>query len=790
MIRNYLAVFFRSIFRYKVFSLLNVFGITLGLTCFTVIGLFVEFEFSYDTFHDRPENIYRVVKDFVNIDGARVPDATTPPALAPALRAEVPEVEAVTRFVANGGRQNLFQYGDKQFNELELLRIDSSFFQVFDFKFIRGNKSQPFRGVHSMVLTESTARKYFGGEDPIGKIIRTNFNNQTDFEVTAVVKDVPANSHFKFQVLIPFQNLRNADTDWTRHTFYTYARLKPGSDPTSFQRKVQGIVASRKPDNLDVYHIQAIQDIHLQSSLKGELNQNGDLQYVQILIMIGVFVLLLAGVNYVNLTTAQSLKRAKEIGVRKVTGAFRRSLIGQFLMESITLVFASSLIALGLTSTELPYLVPVYGIDLSDLLFQSDSVRIALPLSVLSMGILAGLYPAFYLSSFRPLTVLHKKWDSAARGIRLRQGLVVFQFVISSSLIIAFLVIQQQVAFIKNKDLGFNQHAILVVPNATGNSNAEAIAEDFRKLADVKSVARASGGILGVRNSINGVGDRNGENRVSLNFMSIDYDFVATMGIELIEGRNFSPSFISDTSAIIINETAALQLGLQEPIVGQPLTWDDQAGVTRNVRVVGVVKDFHFTSFHEEIRPFGFVLGVGNGTTFFLKVNGSDITSTLVSIEKVWKKHNDNRPFEYAFQDEYTANLYASEERFQKLFSLFTMLAIAVACLGLFGLVMALSESKTKEIGIRKVLGSSVPGIIGLLTKEFIMLILIAFTIASPVSFMAMGAWLEGFAYRIDLQWHLFAIAGAITVMIALVTVCFQSLKAALANPVNSLRSD
>lgn len=790
MIKNYLVIFVRNMLRYKAFAVVNVVGLTLGIFCFTIIILFAEFEFSYDQFHQRSENLYRIVKDFVNVDGVRIPDATTPPALSAALLSDVPEVEAVTRFVPNGGRRNLFQYGDQQFYELELLRIDSSFFQVFDFEFVRGSEGQPFRGVHSMVLTESTARKYFGNEDPIGKTILTNFNNQTDFEVTAVVKDVPANSHFTFQVLIPFQNLRNADTDWNRHTFYTYVKLKPDSDPASFESKVQDVVHDRKPDNLDAYYIQSIEDIHLTSRLKGELGQNGDMQYVQILLLIGVFVLVIAGINYVNLTTAQSLKRAREIGVRKVTGAYRRSLIGQFLFESVALAFVSSLIAIGLVSLALPYLVPIFGTDLSGLLSRSDSIRIVLPASVVGIGILAGLYPAFYLSAFRPLSVLRGKMTSTSQGMRLRQGLVIFQFVVSCSLIIGFLVIQQQVAFIQNKDLGFNQHAILVVPNMTGTSSAEVVADDLRKLTNVQSVGRASDGILGVRNSINGVGNRNGDNRISLNFMQTDYDFIPTMSIDVIEGRNFSPSFISDSSAIIINEAAVLQLGLEKPVIGQTLTWDDEAGITRNVHVVGVVKDFHFTSFHEQIKPFGFVLGADNGSTFFIKMTGSSIPSTLESIRKVWKKHHPDKPFDYVFQDEYTAKLYASEERFQKLFSSFTMLAIAVACLGLFGLVTALSESKTKEIGIRKVLGSSVAGIIGLLTREFIGLVVIAFVIASPLSFIVMADWLEGFAYSVELQWHVFAIAGAITFIIATVTVCFQSMKAALANPVNSLRSE
>lgn len=790
MIKNYLVLFVRTILRYKTFSLINVSGLTLGITCFSIIMLFAEFEFSFDKFHRQPDHIYRIAKDFVNNEGLRIPDATTPSALSAKLRTDVPEVESVTRFFANGGRRNLFQYGDKQFYELELLRIDSTFFQVFDFEFIKGSKDKPFNSNHSVLLTESTARKYFGDENPIGKIIRTNISNQTEFEVTGVLKDVPLNSHFSFQVLIPFESSRNPDTDWKRHVFYTYARLRANSDPVAFESKVQNIVQGQVPENLDAYYIQAIRDIHLTSRLKGELGMNGDLQYVQTLLLIGVFVLVIAGINYVNLVTAQSLKRAKEIGIRKVSGAFRISLIFQFLFESVAMAIVASLFAMIIVSMILPYLTPILGVDLSSVLFASDAIRFILPASVLGIGILAGTYPAFYLSSFRPLSVLRGKLSSSGRGIHLRQGLVVFQFAVSSCLIISFLVIRQQVEFIHNKDLGFEQRAVLTVPNVIGKASPEAIAEDFRKIARVERVARASGGILGLRNAINGIADKNGDNHISLNFLRVDYEFIPTLGMEMFQGRNFSSAFPSDSMGIIINETAARQLGLEEPMIGQILMLDDESGGTQEVTIIGIVKDFHFTSFHEQIKPFGFIPEIGNGSTFFIRMNAMAVASTLEEVEKVWKKHCPDRPFDYVFQDEYTSKLHASEERFQKLFTSFTVLAIVVACLGLFGLVTAMSDSKTKEIGIRKVLGSSVTGIIGLLSKQFVTLVAIAFTIAAPLSFLMMRAWLEGFAYHVELRWQVLLTAGAMTFAIAMATVCFQSLKAAIANPVDSLRNE
>jgi putative ABC transport system permease protein len=465
MLQSYFTIFFRSFAKNRVFSAINILGLAIGITCFTIILLFVESEFSYDKFHHHPENVYRIVKDFVNKDGTEIPDATVPPALTPAIRRELPEVEHITRFMSSGGRRNLFEYGDKRFYELNLLRIDSSFFQVFDFLFLRGSKEHPFNGIHSVLLTETAARNYFGDEDPVGKIIRTNLNNQTDFEVAGVLADVPANSHFTFDVLIPFESGRNPDTNWTQHSFYTYARLKDASNPKAFESKVQEIVKKHLPDNLDRYHIQPLTDIHLTSRLKGELGQNGDLQYVRILLIIGIFVLVIAGINYVNLVTAQSAKRAREIGVRKVTGAFRGLLMGQFLFESVIMVLVASLLALILTSLLLPFTKQIFGSDLTASFSESTSIRTILPCSILAIGILSGIYPALYLSSFQPLKTLRGKFFSSAPGIQLRQWLVVFQFIMSSVLIIGFLVIHQQLEFIRNKNLGFDQQNVLTVAN-------------------------------------------------------------------------------------------------------------------------------------------------------------------------------------------------------------------------------------------------------------------------------------------------------------------------------------
>jgi len=789
MLKSYFNIVIRNFLKGKAFSLINTIGLALGISCFTLIMLFVENEISYDKFHNNSEDIYRIVKDFVNEDGTRIPDATTPPALSVALKNELPEVEHVTRFFPNWGRRNLLEYGDKRFYELNLLRVDSNFFNVFDFQFIHGSKEHPFNGIHSILLTETTARKYFGDENPVGKIIQTNINNSTIFQVSGVLKDVPNNSHFSFDILIPFESRRDADKDWEWYSFYTYARLKNPSDPGAFESKVVEMFKKFQPNSTNRFYIQPLTDIHLHSSLKWELGENSDIKYVRIVFVIGIFVLIIAAINFVNLVTAQAAKRAREVGIRKVTGALRHLLVTQFLFESTVIVLISTALSVILTTLLLSFGNVIIGSDLSSLFTESQFIRTILPFCVLTIGLLAGIYPALYLSSFQPIKVLRGSFFSSSHGIRLRQGLVIFQFTISTVLIIGFIVINRQLQFIGTKNLGFEQENVVLVPNVVGIANPEAIVDDFEKIHSVQSVARASG-ILGFTNSTIGVADQYQHNHIALNFIRADFDFLPTLKIDVLEGRNFSTEFPSDSSAIIINETAVAQLGLKQPVVGQQLQWDYESGRTNDVTIVGVVKDFHFTSFHEVIKPFGFILEVDNGSTFFLRIQQQDISATLEEIEKVWRKHNPDKPFEYSFQDEHTAKLHIIEHRFQKLFFIFTALAIVIACLGLFGLVTALAESKTKEIGIRKVLGSTVAGIIALLSKEFIKQVIIALIIAAPVAFYAARYWLESFAYRIVIDWKVFAVAGVTTVTIALVTVCFQAVKAALANPVKSLKED
>ncbi len=790
---NTLKATIRYFIKNKFSSLLNIAGLAIGLTGFTCIMLYVEHEFTFDKFHPGYEDTYRVVKDFVNADGSSVPDATTPPALAKALRTELTDVETATRFTRNGGRLFLMQYGDKRFYETRVISVDKEFFHVFDFNFIAGNKEKSLEQLHSIILTKSTAAKFFANEDPIGKTIRLNINGGTDYVVSGVLEDVPANSHFTFNVVIPFESRIDPDTDWQRSNFYTYARLKSGASPDVFLSNVQSIVKAHLPNTLDEYHVQALANIHLHSNLKSELAPNGDMDYVRILVLIGIFILVIACINYINLITARSSDRAREVGIRKAVGAVRMQLVRQFLAESALTVMIALVLVIIVTSFVLPLLTPITGVDLSAFLFKSQVARWSLPFALL-ISLAAGFYPAVYLSGFQPLKTLRGRFAAGQQGMRLRKALVIFQFTMSSALIMGTLIIMSQLDFMRSKDMGFNEDNVVLVPNVRGGIGGEAAVkgswdDKVRQLPGVISFARADG-VLGLNNSVNGVESAASNTHISLNFIRIDYDFIPTLDIQLQEGRNFSREFISDSSAIIINEEAVKQLGLQEPLLGQHLSWDDAAGIMHDVTIVGIAKDFHFTNLHRAIAPFGFILEVDNGSNFFIRTAPAKLESTLKGIERVWNEYNPGKPFNYTFQDQYIADLHMNDERFEKLFSAFTAIAIAIACLGLFGLTAFLAEARTKEIGVRKILGASVVGILELLSKDYVLMILVSLVLAFPLSYYIMLSWLQNFAYRVDIGWSVFLLAGIISIVLAVLTISFHAIKVATRNPVTALRSE
>lgn len=787
MLRNYIQVALRNLLRNKSASLIKIISLSVGMICFAVISLFVYHELSYDKFHEHPEQVFRVVKDFVNDDGSKIPDATTPPALAPVIQKDIPEVAYTTRVFPNWGRKYLFQYADKRFFEEKVYRVDSSFFDVFTFPFVKGDPQSSFKDLNNVLLTETAARKYFGDDDPIGKIITTDVG---DLMVTGVLKDLPQNSHFHFDFLVSVRKISgNLDTNWGFYNFYTYVRLHPQADAEAFKSKLQPLYKNYRPEGQAQYYAQALTDIHLKSNLKWELSANGDYSYIQILATIALFTILLAAINYINLVTAQSAKRAKEVGIRKVSGAMKNSLVVQFLFESLIMAIAATVISIAFVEAMLPAFSDLFNSTLS-FFDPQNYIVLCMVLGVgLATGLVAGIYPAFYLSSFQPVSVLKGSLSGFGGDSFLRKGLVTFQFVISTVLIIGTFVISGQVSFVKNKKLGFSKENILLIHNSGYLKNYSALLSEIKQTPGVLN-AGAADGVLGGQNWTTSVQAKDQEKGLLLNFLSTDYEFLNVMGVDFLDGRNFSRDTQADSTAIILNETAVKQLGLnKDEAIGTLINGgseDDPFYYT----VIGVIKDFHFTSFHESIKPFGFFLIESRVNKLFVKINGDNLSESIGKIQRVWESLIPEKPFEFMFQDEQVDKLYAGEVKFQTLFSSFTYVAIIIACLGLFGLSAYTAQQRTKEIGIRKVLGASVLGVTQLLSKEFLKLVLIAVAVSIPIAWYAMSEWLQNFAYHVELNVWMFVISGLAAIGIALVTVSFQSIKAGLANPVDSLRNE
>ena len=800
MIKNYFKIAFRNLLRYKGFSFINIFGLATGMACSLLIFLFVKDEVSYDRFHKDSDKIYRVVKDFVNDDGSRLPDATTPPALSPAMQREVPEVAHATRVFPSWGANFLIKYGDKKIMEEKLYRVDSSFFDVFTFPFTHGTAKDVFKEINSIVITESAAKRYFGNENPIGKTLQ--IDQMGDMMVKGVLKDVPYNSHFHFDFLISTRKFSgNTDANWGWYNFYTYIKVKAPVDLASLDKKIQDLYKRNDKDGKNIFYVQPLTGIHLSSNLKWELEPNSDKLYVYVFTIIAIFIILIAGINYVNLSTAKASVRAKEVGVRKVSGAFRSSLVNQFLVESVI----TCLIAAALAAIIAQLLLPV----VNDLTLKHLTV-IGNPLVVLYMigaalflGMVAGFFPAIYLSSFKPILVLKGLKFSDRGTLNLRRALVIVQFTISTALIIGALIISQQMQFIQSAKLGLNKDQVLIAKNSFAAQDRRAFLNEISQLPGIKEATTADG-VVGGQNWTNGMTLKGSQNSQLINFLSVGNDFVEAMGMQVKEGRSFSSKFPADTmnngiprgpldqniGSVLLNETAIKDLGIPEPVLGKQLLWGNDNDTMYYVTIVGILKDFHFTSLKNRIKPFAFINDPRRQWYFTLKLSTDNLKATLAQLENSWKKFSPDRPFEYTFLDETYAKLYQSETRFQKVFISLVLLGVIIACLGLFGLATFAAQQRVKEIGIRKVLGASVTNLIGLLSKDFLKLVIIALIVAIPVAWYAMNKWLQDFAYRIDIHWWVFMIAAIITILIAWITISTQAFKAAAANPVKSLRTE
>jgi putative ABC transport system permease protein len=808
MFKNYLKAALRNMRLHKGLSFITIFGFAAGLSCCILITLFTIDQLGFDRHHAKADRIFRIgVKAALGSKTFNGVVSCAP--LAEAMKREMPEVEAVTRLDSRGA--SVVRYKDKVFSEERFYWADPSFFDVFTVPFIKGDSRTALSQTNAVVLTRSMARKYFGDANPIGKTINTD--NRGDLLVTGVVQDVPRQSHFHYDFLGSMAGFEdNRSPFWINPSIYTYVALRPGSSAATAEAKLQGIVRRHAGPQFEKmfgvswdqlmkggaqyrHFLQPLTDIHLRSHLEFELEANGDMSTVYLFWLVAFGVFILACVNFVNLTTARAATRAREIGIRKAIGSGRAQLIRQFLFESSLTSFLAIILALFLATLLRPFFNQLAG-ETADIVVQGNPWLVPILLSLLILsGLAAGAYPAFYLSSFRPAQVLKGQQGGVKGKSFVRSLLVVFQFTMSIALIIGTLAINRQLNYMQNKKLGFNKDQVLVV-NKTDDLGKQVHA--------FKQELLANPGIVAVSNSTNLMGEQIFSNNVFkvsgakdaaqhiIWTLHADEGFIRTFGIEMAAGRFFEKDRQSDLQGVVFNETAVKTLGLTDPVGKEIIRLVGLAGNQAKITILGVMKDFHFQSLHEEIRPlairwFG---PEGFGKTVSVRFRPTGMAALLKTIESTWKRLAKGQAFEYEFFDERFAAIYNAERNTARLLTAFSILAIAIACLGLLGLATFATQQRTKEIGIRKVLGASVLNLSRLLSNEFLKLVLLANLIAWPLAYLLLNRWLRSFAYRTSLGAELFLLSGLLALAVALLTVSFQSVRAARANPVNSLRNE
>jgi putative ABC transport system permease protein len=809
MFRNYLKVAWRNLLRNKIFSVINIVGLAIGLACFLLISLYVLDELGFDKFYDHSDRIYRLNAD-IRFGGADLHMPFTSDMMGQVLKKDYPQIEEYARLYSSSGSK-LIKKGNEYIDEPKVVHADSTFFRVFNLPAIAGDPKTALNDPNTVVVTESAAKKYFGTSDAMGKTLEISDRKKTVYKVTAVIKDLPHNFHIPFEF---YFSMKNVDYTWGQflsHNFHTYILLKKGIDSKAFAKnftqyidkyclpeakqfmRISSMDDFRKAGNKLEYSMIPVRDIHLYSDRPYEFLPSGNIQYIYIFSAVALLILLIACINFMNLTTARSANRAREVGIRKVLGTERQELIMQFLTESTLMAILSLLIAIALAWLVLPLFNNISAKTMTMGSFFSPVILpllIALPIGV---GLLAGSYPAFFLSAFKPIEVLKGKLKLGTRSGGLRSLLVVFQFATSIMLIIGTIVIYKQLNYIQTRDLGFKKDQVLVINGVnTLNDNEKAFKNKVLEMSGVEGGSLSS--YLPVTSSSRSDHSYSKEavmdskNGIDMQTWYIDYDYLKTMGMQMVKGRNFSKDFGSDSTAVIINETTAAFLGYSDP-VGKKIYTIGDSDKTISYNIIGVVKNFNFETLHQNIGPLSFFLGTRGALASF-KVNTTQVKSLVSQIETVWKSMAPGMPFSYRFMDESFNEMYRSEQRVGQIAMIFAVLAILIACLGLFGLATFIAEQRTKEIGIRKVLGASVQGIVRLLSKDFMKLVAIAFIIAAPLSGWAMHSWLNDFAYRIKLEWWIFGLAGILALAIALGTVSFQAIKAAISNPVKSLRTE
>lgn len=816
MIKTYFKIAWRNMMKNKIFSFINIFGLSIGLTCCMLIALYLDSELHYDRYHTNAKRIYQLGTIFVK-EGKEDRTANTPAPMAKTMQMVFPEIERSTRLLRTfSDDKTLLQYKSPDgelhsFNESKGFLADSTFFQVLTYHFKEGNPATALANPNSLVISEELEKKIFGNEIALDKTIHvsSSTNGDFDFKVTGVFSPAPGASHIDARFIMSAEGgtaarfFNRPDDLASNNMFYTYFLLKPGADAKKLEAKFPAFIdkyAGKQLKDMGFYRKQfltALPAIHLYSGTTTNVTESGSLTYLYILASIALFTLLIACINFMNLSTARSSKRSAEVGVRKVLGAEKGALIRQFLGESVLMALIAFIFALVFTSFLLPLFATLSGKELVFTFAQHKFLLAGFAGLAIITGLLAGSYPAFYLSSFKPIMVLKGRNNNSFAAISLRKSLVVFQFVISAGLIIASVIINKQMRYMESKDLGFEKDQQVVIP--LRSANAKNIYASFRTEMEKDPHISGVGATMfypGIMNPSDMPLYKEGSNmehakRVFMNW--VDDNYLQTLGIKPLAGRVFLKDFPADTNfRMVLNERAIKEIGFTnaEEAIGKKVSLDWQ-GELLNWEVIGVVKDFHFKDLHSPIEAYGFQLNnVPRFNYMVAHIKGDDLKHTLAQIGSSWKKLNPNEPFEYSFLDDDFQKNYKADNRLAAIVSNFTIIAILISCLGLFGLASFSAEQRTKEIGVRKVLGANVSGIIGLLSKDFLRLVLIAVVIASPVSWWAMHKWLQGFAFRTNIGWGVFVITMLVAFFIAMLTISFQAIKAAIANPVKSLRTE
>lgn len=801
MISNYFKIAWRSLSRSKMYSLINIVGLTVGIACCILIVLYVKDELSYDKYHKNYQEIYRVLHAYREKSDHPLP-APAPgeyqvwgnAPVAPALQADFPEIRETTRFTSPVTL--LLQYKEKRFQENNLVFADSTMFDLFSWKMRYGNPQTALTAPFSIVLTESMARKYFGNSNPVGQVFKADDNNT--LTVTGVMEDVPSNSHFTFTGLLSMSTFYRTRpeifNEWGYVDFYTYFLLNKNADINALLARVPAFVKRHNPDFNYALTFEPLKDAYLHSVAMRQPGATGSLSNVYIFSLVAAFILFIAGINFINLTTARSMERAREIGVRKAVGAQQRSLILQYLVEAVLISMLATVLAFALAFILLPMVRNMSGKPLPYVDLLSWKMMMVLILTPFLVGIPAGIYPALVLSRFKPALVLKGKFHSSDKGIQLRKGLVVFQFSLSIALIACTAIVFSQLDHLRTRDLGFRQDQMLVIDyggDAAVNKNIEAVKATLASNPAVLAIT-ASRAVPGefFPNAHTVIASRSGEMvAFGPGLYEIDVDFLPAYEMKMAAGRAYSRDFPADLEqSMVINEAAAKQWGYADPkeIIGKNF---EQWG--RKGTVVGVVKDFNYQSLHKKVEPLALRMAPSEMLSrLSVRIKTAQLRKTISELERTWNALEPQRPFKYSFLDQAFNEQYQKDVRFGEIFAAFGALTIFIACLGLFGLATFSTEKRLKEIGIRKVLGASITSIVGLLSGDFIRLVLIAILIATPLGWWGMHRWLNGFAYRVDIHWWTFGIAGLAAVLIALLTVGFLALRAARMNPVTSLKAE